>query len=245
LGKRCFYLNDQDEFLRKLSLNSWVVPFSSFSIKPEDNSVSLKWQEKIIQVKNEWIWGKHNFLNLGVCLVMALELAEKFQLTELAGGHFEKILLKAASEFKFQNLRSEWRDHQGKKYFVDAYNANPSSMKASINSFASFIKLHHHQTQDALFIIGDMRELGDQTQNCHEDLGNYLNELLPQFNNNLNLVYVGEFGSYVRTTFHGDIKVYPNVLECSKDWNKIISDKKLIFLKASRAIKLENLINLS
>jgi UDP-N-acetylmuramoyl-tripeptide--D-alanyl-D-alanine ligase len=240
-AKRRFYLNDHDSYLNKLKIETWVLPFSKFNLHATDHSISLKWSGKDLIIQNQWIWGKHNFLNLGVCLVMAFELAEKLN---VFSKETESLLIKSASQFKFQNLRSEWRDIEGKKYFVDAYNANPSSMKVALSSFVNFINLNHYQSSEAVIVIGDMRELGDHTQSCHEDLGSYLNDLT-QSGHDIKMVYVGEFGNFVSSKYKGELKIFPNVLDCSKDWNKIITDKKLVFLKASRAIKLENLINLS
>jgi UDP-N-acetylmuramoyl-tripeptide--D-alanyl-D-alanine ligase len=53
---------------------------------------------------------------------------------------------------------------------VDAYNANPSSMSAAIESF----KLMN--VENKMAILGDMRELGEVSQKEHQNVVNKLKE---------------------------------------------------------------------
>ena len=57
---------------------------------------------------------------------------------------------------------------------IDAYNANPTSMQAAIQAFLSA------QSADAgrpaMFILGEMRELGDYSQLEHQNIVNMLLE---------------------------------------------------------------------
>ena len=80
-------------------------------------------------------------------------------------GHYFGISpesVKAAlSGYLPQNNRSQMIERGKLKIVMDAYNANPSSMKASIESFISVFKSSRH------LILGEMRELGDISQKEH------------------------------------------------------------------------------
>ncbi len=66
-----------------------------------------------------------------------------------------------ACEYVPKNNRSEWRTIQGIQIFLDAYNANPSSMSAAIESFATL------KGKKQLF-LGDMLELGEHSISEHK-----------------------------------------------------------------------------
>ncbi|MBQ1718847.1 MAG: UDP-N-acetylmuramoyl-tripeptide--D-alanyl-D-alanine ligase, partial [Bacteroidales bacterium] len=55
------------------------------------------------------------------------------------------------------NQRSQMMRTERNTLIVDAYNANPSSMKAALDNFASV------KAADKLALLGDMRELGEES----------------------------------------------------------------------------------
>jgi len=59
------------------------------------------------------------------------------------------------------NMRSQWIQTDKNVLFLDAYNANPSSMELALNNFAS-LQLPH-----AVVILGDMFELGSYSSEEH------------------------------------------------------------------------------
>ena len=62
--------------------------------------------------------------------------------------------------------RSSQIIEKGSNYIIlDAYNANPTSMKAAIESFALL------QRPNKVLIVGDMMELGEESVKEHHDLG--------------------------------------------------------------------------
>ena len=68
-----------------------------------------------------------------------------------------------ACQYVPSNNRSEWRTINGIQIFLDAYNANPSSMAFAIQSFATL------KGNKQLF-LGDMLELGDHSETEHKAL---------------------------------------------------------------------------
>ncbi len=70
----------------------------------------------------------------------------------------------ALSNYKPQNNRSQMIEKDNLKIVMDAYNANPTSMKASINSFISTFP------SSRILILGDMLELGEKSTEEHSSI---------------------------------------------------------------------------
>ena len=59
----------------------------------------------------------------------------------------------------------------GRKLIDDSYNASPLAMRSSLDFLASF-----HAKKKAA-VLGDMLELGDESEKFHRELGEYLSGL--------------------------------------------------------------------
>jgi len=81
------------------------------------------------------------------------------------GKHFnipgEKII-KALENYQPDNSRSQLIEKGTNKIILDAYNANPTSMKAAIENFA---KLH---AENKILMLGGMMELGEESMKEHK-----------------------------------------------------------------------------
>lgn len=126
-----------------------------------------------------------------------------------------------------QNNRSQLTVTELNKLVVDAYNANPTSMKAAVMNFAQM------QVTNKMLILGDMLELGEQSADEHQSIVNLLTE-----NELKNVILVGKQFSMTQNNF-----------ECFNVVDELInylSDKKIadyyILIKGSRGIKLEKVI---
>ena len=70
------------------------------------------------------------------------------------------------AEAELTSNRLEWLDGwSGSKVLNDAYNASPTSMISSLNYFA-----HLEEDRNKVVVIGDMRELGQQSEQMHAQL---------------------------------------------------------------------------
>ncbi len=73
--------------------------------------------------------------------------------------------IKAAIEaYNPDNSRSQWLQKGSNKVILDAYNANPTSMKAAIQNFAAA------DLPNKMLWIGGMREMGDAEHEEHQQL---------------------------------------------------------------------------
>lgn len=90
--------------------------------------------------------------------------------TAFAIGKYFGVVTEEAAEaivsYNPTNNRSQIIEKNGNTFHMDAYNANPSSMAASISNFINL-----ETTQDKVVILGDMFELGEYAQNEHEEIG--------------------------------------------------------------------------
>ncbi len=110
---------------------------------------------------------------------------------------------------------------------LDTYNANPSSMAASLNNFISF---EGRKT----IIIGDMLELGDESEKEHQNILNMAQKL--GFDQ---IITVGKHFKAVNPSgFSFDSTA--ELIEYLKQ-NKISSEN--ILLKGSRGVALEKIID--
>lgn len=117
----------------------------------------------------------------------------------IAIGRYFKVgmtmILKALKHYEPNNMRGQMiTTPKGNDIILDAYNANPSSMHAAIESFALM-----HADKPKWLILGDMKELGAASDEEH---ANVLRDL--SFYCFTNVVLIGEsfFGA------HGDMKRY-------------------------------------
>jgi UDP-N-acetylmuramoyl-tripeptide--D-alanyl-D-alanine ligase len=86
-------------------------------------------------------------------------------MTAIALGKYFKVpgkkIKKAIEAYVPANNRSQILEKDGRRYILDAYNANPSSMELALRNFAAMEDRHK------LAILGDMLELGGESAREH------------------------------------------------------------------------------
>lgn len=150
------------------------------------------------------------------------------------GHHFgvDALDIKEAIEAYAPKMnRVEWRKTKFNKVLLDAYNANPTSMKLSVESFAKWHK------ENGLLVLGDMFELGNESATEHQEMVNTILGLgLTE-----QCILVGlHFG---RTNWKG-LK-FETTEELATYWKEKGAPKDAsVLLKGSRGIALEALLPL-
>lgn len=85
--------------------------------------------------------------------------------------------IKAVEEFSGVEMRLELREVNQVYYIIDAYNANPDSMK---NAIRELVKLKESSGRTgrgrAIAVLGDMLELGPYSELYHRELGRFIHE---------------------------------------------------------------------
>ncbi|MCI1778942.1 MAG: UDP-N-acetylmuramoyl-tripeptide--D-alanyl-D-alanine ligase [Bacteroidales bacterium] len=143
--------------------------------------------------------------------------------------------VKAISDYVPSNNRSQMKRTGRNTLIIDAYNANPTSMKAALENFG-LLNFDHK-----MMILGDMLELGDNAVEEHEAVIEYALSLKPE-----SLVLVGEiFRTAYERYFHGDsqpVSLYPNVdILLSRLSDDNISGMSIL-IKGSHGIHLEKTV---
>lgn len=219
-------VNDDDEIL-KANLPKNIKTYSygttdSATIYGElvglSPFVEMKWSNssfKSASIETQMI-GKYNFYNY----LAAATFGVIFNVPNEAISH-------AIQSYTPTNNRSQVKKTDLNTLILDCYNANPTSVSSALESFA----MNNHA--DKLFILGDMKELGTESELEHQKIIKLAEEL------NLCGYVVGEEFSKIKS---------PSILKRFDKTQALIDaidseqiSGKLLLLKGSRSIGLEKL----
>jgi UDP-N-acetylmuramoyl-tripeptide--D-alanyl-D-alanine ligase len=113
----------------------------------------------------------------------------------------------------------------------DSYNANPDSVKKSLELLSKY-------KERKLFIMGDMLELGKQSASYHKQIGRYAADMGIDI-----ILAVGDHTKYSVNEFGKNGFFF----ECEKELkdfiNNNVKSKDIVLLKGSRGMKMERFIN--
>ena len=126
-----------------------------------------------------------------------------------------------------QNNRSQLKQTADNTLIIDAYNANPTSMRASIGNFYK-MKADHK-----MLILGDMRELGKDSAEEHQKVVDYLEECGLH-----DVVLVGEQFAANRHT----CPTYPDAPALIEHLKADKPHGKTILIKGSNGIRLSSVV---
>lgn len=162
--------------------------------------------------------GEYNFINF----LAAIRIGRFF-------GISPENCNKAISGYEPTNNRSQVTKTDRNTLIVDCYNANPTSMRSALSSFA---KIDNHAK---IFILGDMREMGDDAPMVHEEVIQQTIDL------RLSGFFIGEEFLKFKGTHPNAIFLKSTDPLIEHFTNNPPSDL-LILLKGSRGISLEKVI---
>ncbi len=149
------------------------------------------------------------------------------------GLHFKmplELIKKGIEAYSPKNNRSQWVNTGTNTLVLDAYNANPSSMKAALNAF------FEAQKDNRVLILGDMLELGDYALEEHQKIV----ELISSKKTDA-VILVGSI--FKQTSTSSKIITFANTEDTIHYLEKKCFRNKTIFIKGSRGIALEVLQN--
>lgn len=132
-------------------------PNSFLEINAESTQPLVKIINSQGQVLQSHLPGDYNFENM----VNAIAIGKYF-------GIETDTAIQAVCHYNPTNNRSQWMQQGTNQILMDAYNANPSSMSATITTFNESVKTKK------MVILGDMFELGNESEIEHENLGKFL-----------------------------------------------------------------------
>jgi UDP-N-acetylmuramoyl-tripeptide--D-alanyl-D-alanine ligase len=209
------FVNNDDDLLVKLSKNIKKITYgtnSKLGTSTYSNTpfLNIKWNNIIIKSK---LIGDYQFYNLS----LAISIGNYFNISK------EKIQF-AIESYIPENNRSEIKKTKNNIVILDAYNANPSSMAAMLNSFSK------QDYKNKLCILGDMLEMGKFSKQEHTKIIKYCQKL------ELEVLFVGEEFSKISNKAFKDLANLKSFIKINQIKNKTI------LLKGSRGIGLEKLV---
>ena len=136
----------------------------------------------------------------------------------------------AIAEFVPDNNRSQMVRTEANTLIVDAYNANPSSMRAALENFG------HVEAAHKLALLGDMRELGAESLEEHKKIVLQLREAgIPAF-------LVGEEFQKALSALPGDEAWFPSSEALAEHLAAHPVHDAMILVKGSRGIQMEKVL---
>ena len=173
------------------------------------------------------VLGIHNVLNA----LSAMLTAHYFYIP------YEKMN-EGFSNLKLTNMRMELVEGKsGERIINDAYNASPTSMKVAIDLVSNL-----PDYERKILVLGDMLELGEKEKEFHFEMGRIID---PQ---KINFVFT--FGNLGAQIAEGARTIFPTERVFSftekqlliEELKKYTNAKTLIMVKASRGMKLEEVV---
>lgn len=116
----------------------------------------------------------------------------------------------------------------------DSYNANLASVKAGID-YLSQLK-ENLSKKRSVAIIGDILELGNKSQEIHEEILDYAHK------NSDIVMTIGDQTQKITKKLYKNTKSYENSKEAATEIENFIQDQDIILIKGSRGIKTEEII---
>lgn len=215
------FFNSSDPKLNTLELKTdKIINYGTKGITGEllasDPKLSFKYVDGDYQSDeiSTQLVGGYNFINMLAAICV--------------GRHFDvdhKDIENALTQYTPDNNRSQLLEGKN-KLVLDAYNANPSSMKAALQNFANM-------DGDKLCILGDMLELGEVADDKHTEIYQLTREL------GLDSYFVGPIFSKI-----GANESFPSTDILLEYIIENPQENRTILIKGSRGMRLERLVDL-
>lgn len=161
--------------------------------------------------------GEYNLPNI----LVAVTVGETFKVPE------EKIK-SAIENYEPTNSRSQLIEKDSNKIILDAYNANPSSMKLAIENFAKLT------ADNKVLLLGAMAELGRESLQEHKNI----TDLVAQHN----WIAVALVGGDFLKLDHPYLK-FENALQVKEWWQQQNFKNSYVLIKGSRSMQMEKILS--
>jgi len=165
------------------------------------------------------LMGDYNFENLMAAICVAKH----------TGVPMDK-LRRTIDNFTPDNNRSQIFHTQNNEILLDAYNANPTSMKAALENFSRL------ERENKFFILGDMFELGNYSQEEHHNIIEMLK--------NMGLKNVLLVGPHFCKQATPDMMAFSQTKSLIKWLKTHPIENNSVLIKGSRGMELEKIVEL-
>lgn len=197
------------------------IQASHIILEETKSSFEVEYQGKkeIIEVP---VQGEHNISNALIAIAVGIEL--NISLEDIKKG---------IQEFKLTKNRMDILEKNHKTVIDGTYNASVDSMKSSIDVLANYKKRK-------VAILADMLELGDYSQQLHEEVGSYV------ASKGINiLVCVGKEAKYIYQKAREsmkDVYYFESNQEVIARLDELLKEDDVILVKGSHSMNLKEVV---
>jgi len=216
---------DQEEILNfatKFDFNKKITygqsPFADEVAIPNKESFFCQLLHLNKNYKSKLI-GTYNFSNI----LAAISIGKYFKVND------EKIK-DAIENYEPKNNRSEFIETQNNKIILDAYNANPSSVKVALDNFEKL------DENNKVIILGQMNELGKFAKQEHQNVMDKVTKI----NNLHQAIFIGK--NFNSSFTNSKFLYFEKTEELKNHLQKNIIKTSFVLIKGSRTNNLETLI---
>lgn len=153
-------------------------------------------------------------------------------------GVSQEDAARAISAYEPSNNRSQMTRTEKNILIVDAYNANPSSMAVALENFSLV------QSDIKVAMLGDMRELGAESENEHLKVVTTVKEMIAEGKINKAFLVGEEFGKILSDpSIHTpEVMHFPTSEELASYLSMVSVSDACVLIKGSRGIRMENVM---
>jgi len=184
-------------------------------IEKENNYLSIRYKEETIDTQ---LFGSYNTENI----IAAIEIGKYFKVDLITA-------IKGIESYVPENMRSQVKVFKNTKFVLDSYNANLSSMKASLESFSKL-------KEEKIIILGDMLEMGIYADEVHSELQDYIDIDLYS-----DIIFIGknfqDNKKIDKALYFDTLDSYLEIMDISN------FQGKAVLLKGSRSMGLEKILD--
>lgn len=157
--------------------------------------------------------GAYNIHNLMTAVAVGMQFGVPF-----------RQINEALANYVPSNNRSEFRDTGRNHLIIDAYNANPTSMQAALDNFSQI------EAENKMVILGEMRELGEDSAAEHQKVLNRIADL--------KVKTVWLVGTEFQKLANDSVRCFANVDEVKEAIKAQPFQHRTILIKGSNGTKL-------
>ncbi|HPW62311.1 MAG TPA: UDP-N-acetylmuramoyl-tripeptide--D-alanyl-D-alanine ligase, partial [Cyclobacteriaceae bacterium] len=218
------FINSQNNILANMAKrfkNPYFYPAAGdyLHVKLLDADPFIRYDDEQGETVQTQLMGAYNFENIAVALCIG-----KFFGVEATAAN------KAIADYVPGNMRSQILVKGTNTIILDAYNANPSSMEAAINSLANM------KATRKVAILGDMFELEEEAEKEHRKIGELLNA------KSFDQVYLCGRLMQAAKGSHAASQLFEKKELLIEELKKHPIKDSTILVKASRGIGLESIV---
>jgi UDP-N-acetylmuramoyl-tripeptide--D-alanyl-D-alanine ligase len=218
--------NANDSLLTSLSSGIEAFTYGTHDADVNGNltssvpTLSITWEFNKNQFSCQTtLYGKYNLWNVLAAIASGIHF-----------GVSPEDINKGVERYVSENNRSQQLRTEQNTLFLDAYNANPNSMKEAIENFSEYAK------KRAWLILGDMFEMGDAARLEHQEIIRILQEKAFE-----NVILVGE--EFKKLEKEANTFTF---FETTEEVATYLEDNPIeqadILVKGSRGMQLERLV---